>query len=146
MFSSAALSRLHFSMNLHPTYTFLYSSYYFVWVCKSAHSVWAFYPIWQAKKWKTEKIEKKTLISVDLDPLMMKMFVFRPPDTLFPIKITGITDILNFWYQLCNTHSFSDRCWSQSEILDSFALVYLTAFRIEISTQYCRLENNGLQL
>ena len=39
LFSSAALSRLHFSLNLHPTYTFSSSTYNFVWVCKAAYSV-----------------------------------------------------------------------------------------------------------
>jgi len=123
LFSSAAVSCLHFSLNLHPTYTFLSSTYQFVWVCKPAYSVCTFYPIWPPKITENRQIQNsrksknKTLIFVDLDPLMTNLTLFRSSGMQFAVKITEITDILNVWYQLFNTHSLSDRGWSQSEII-----------------------------
>ena len=57
------------------------------------------------------------MITIDLDPLMTNMTVFRSSVTYFAVKMTEIKDILTFRYQLELTHGFGDCGYNYIKVL-----------------------------
>ena len=112
LFSNAAHSCIQFLFNFFQTWSIFSSTHAFVWDCNPAFSANIFYTIWPPKITETplntefEKRKNKTMISVDWDPLMSNMTVFRLSFKLFAVKIKEIVDIFTFRCHLFHTLGF----------------------------------------